>query len=67
MKVRMKATVAGTIQGQRTVVGQVVDVPDGAGEQLCSQGLAEPVAEPAPAKAEKRTAAKKSTSKVDDK
>lgn len=51
----MKVTIAGTIQGKRTVAGQVVDLPDGAAAQLCSQGHAEPVAEAPVARAEKRT------------
>lgn len=54
MKVRMKETVLGTIQGKRTIAGEVVDLPDGAAADLCAKGLAEPVAEKPSERAESR-------------
>lgn len=47
MKVRMRAQVSGTRDGERwPAVGGELVVPDAEGADLCSQGLAEPVAEP---------------------
>ena len=46
MRVRMKVSVSGTRGGQLWPgIGDEMDVPDGEGADLCSAGLAEPVAE----------------------
>lgn len=48
MKVRMKVQVSGHRDGEAwPAVGGEIVVPDGEGRDLCSQGYAEPVAEPA--------------------
>lgn len=46
MKVRMKVAVSGTRNGQDwPAKGGQMDLPDGEGADLCSAGLAEPVAD----------------------
>lgn len=46
MKVRMLLSIAGTLDGVRyPPAGGEFDVPDVVGANLCSKGLAEPVAE----------------------
>lgn len=58
MRVRMKVDMSGTRNGERWPArgGELV-VPDAEGADLCTQGLADPVAEPA--KPERRQSAKK--------
>lgn len=60
MRIRMKARIEGTRNGQRwPEAGAVVDLPDGEAADLCSIGLADPVAEVPQARAEKRPAVRK--------
>jgi hypothetical protein len=61
VKVEMKIKIAGSRNGVRwPEAGGVVDLPDGEGADLCSQGLAVPVAEPAkPERAVARKAEKR--------
>ena len=60
MKIRMKIQLTGTRDGVRwPKVGEVVDLPDHEAARLCANGRAEPVAEKAEDKAEKRPAAKR--------
>lgn len=63
----MNVSVTGTRDGQKwPPAGGEIEVGDQEGADLCAAGLADPVAEPAPAKAEKRTAAsRKKTTKSD--
>jgi hypothetical protein len=61
VKVRMKIRIAGSRNGIRwPEAGEVVDLPDNEGADLCSQGLAEPVVDVKP---EKATAKKAETRK----
>lgn len=65
MKIKMKAGITGTRDGQRwPAIGGEIVVGDEEGALLCAQGLAEPVAE-AP-KPEKRGAPKKAAAKKSD-
>ena len=60
MKVRMLTRIEGTRNGLRwPEAGTVVDLGDGEAVDLCSIGLAEPVAEAPVVRAEKRPAVKK--------
>lgn len=57
MKIEMKTLIQGSRNGVRWPdAGGVVDLPDNEAADLCSQGLAEPIAEPA--KPEKAVAKK---------
>lgn len=61
MKIRMKVSITGTRcdGGRWPQAGEELVVSDVEGADLCAQGYAVPVAEPAKVKAEKRTTKKK--------
>lgn len=56
MKIRMKVAVSGTRNGRPwPAYGEVAEVSDAEGADLCAAGMAEPVADPPAAKAEQAT------------
>lgn len=60
MKIKMLTRIEGTRNGVRwPEAGTVIELPDGEAADLCSTGLAEPVAEPPAERVEKRPAAKR--------